>query len=173
MATRHRIVRLTVALVVVLAACGGAGQSTTSTAAGITTTTAANTTTTASGAGVHLGDTSLGPVLVDSDGMTLYVFTRDTEGESVCYDSCAAIWPPVPGDTPVDPVVSGLGFGTIERDDGTTQLTVGGMPLYLYAGDTAPGDVNGQGVEGVWFVVDATGSMVAGSPTADPSYEGY
>ena len=57
-------------------------------------------------------------------------------------------------------------FDSIERTDGTSQLTVNGMPLYLLASDTAPGDVNGQGVNDVWFVVDAEGNMLDASAAA-------
>lgn len=171
-----------VAVTVLVAACGDGGGATTTTAAAVTTTAGpAGTTTTGPGAtsstgaggeemgeGVHLADSSLGQILVDAEGMTLYVFTVDNGGESQCYDSCAQNWPAVPGDTTAAGLdASAFEFGTTERTDGTTQLTVNGQPLYYFAGDSAPGDVNGQGLNDVWYVVGADGEMVAGEPPAE------
>jgi predicted lipoprotein with Yx(FWY)xxD motif len=112
---------------------------------------------------VAVADTDLGPVLVDADGMTLYLFTNDAGGESACYDQCAATWPALVAETPT----AGEGadtelLGTTARDDGTTQVTYNGHPLYYFANDAAPGDTNGQGVGDVWFAVDASGEPVTG-----------
>lgn len=120
--------------------------------------------------GVHAADSDLGSILVDPDGLTLYVFTQDGEGESACYDQCAQTWPPVSADTAISSDLDMAMFGSIERTDGTSQLTVNGMPLYLFASDGAPGDVNGQGVNDIWFVVDADGNMLdagASGPAGD------
>jgi predicted lipoprotein with Yx(FWY)xxD motif len=114
---------------------------------------------------------SVGTVLVDSSGMTLYRFTPDGTGKSTCTGGCASIWPPltVPaGSTP--PAGSGLtgsDLGTITRSDGTTQVTYKGWPLYTYTGDKATGEANGQGVANTWFVVAAssTASPAAGGTT--------
>lgn len=129
-----------------------------------TTTSAAEEMTTTSAAesmdGVHASDSDLGTILVDAEGFTLYVFTQDSGDESACYDECAATWPPVAADTPIGSDLDAAMFGSIERTDGTSQLTVNGMPLYLYAPDTNPGDTNGQGLNDVWFVVDAEGNMI-------------
>lgn len=179
MRLRHLIAALSIALVA--AACGG-GDSTdtteeapatdtteamTDTTEAMTDTTGADGATSTSGAaamdGVHVAETDLGPVLVNADGLTLYVFTVDTDGVSACYDDCAASWPAVAGDTPVSPDLDAAMFGTAPRDDGTEQLTINGMPLYLFAGDAAPGDVNGQGLNDVWFVVDESGAMIEAS----------
>ena len=62
----------------------------------------------------------------------------------------------------VDPGLDSGVFGTIARDDGTTQLVAGKFPLYRFSGDAAPGDANGQGRGGVWFVVGADGELVKG-----------
>jgi len=172
--------------VAVVAACGGEGGGETTTLATTeeevattadagqedpaTTTTAApdEATTTAAEMmdGVHAAETDLGSILVDPDGLTLYVFTADSGGESACYDACAQTWPPVSADTPISSDLDSAIFGSIERTDGSQQLTVNGMPLYLFASDTAPGDVNGQGVNDVWFVVDADGNMLEASAAA-------
>jgi predicted lipoprotein with Yx(FWY)xxD motif len=98
----------------------------------------------------------LGQFLVDSKGMTLYMFTNDTEGVSNCADECAVNWPPLTVAN-ADLIGAGAGatgeLGTIERADGTLQVTYNGMPLYYWKDDAAPGDTTGQGVGDVWFVV--------------------
>ncbi len=97
-----------------------------------------------------------GKILVDADGMTLYIFTKDEPGVSNCYDECAQNWPPLlvgEGEMPTaGPGVPGT-LGVITRKDGTRQVTYNDMPLYRFAKDTKPGDANGQGVRDVWFVV--------------------
>jgi predicted lipoprotein with Yx(FWY)xxD motif len=111
---------------------------------------------------VELGTTSLGEVLVDGDGMTLYMFDNDTDGVSACYDDCATAWPPLL--TEGDPVVGeGLDesmIGTVERDDGTMQVKYGDWPLYYWQNDAAAGDVTGQAVGDVWWVVGADGEPI-------------
>jgi predicted lipoprotein with Yx(FWY)xxD motif len=102
-------------------------------------------------------DATLGAILTDGDGFTLYTFTNDTanSGESACSGACAQAWPPleVDGEPTAPPQASGE-LETITRDDGTTQVTYNGMPLYRFASDAAPGETNGQGVGGVWFVAE-------------------
>lgn len=118
---------------------------------------------TESAVAIGTSDSEFGVILVDGDGRTLYVFDRDEQGQSACYDDCAANWPPltVDGD---DPEVGGDAdstlVGTTERDDGSTQVTYDGQPLYHFSGDQAPGDVNGQGVGGVWWVVGPDGEPI-------------
>jgi predicted lipoprotein with Yx(FWY)xxD motif len=110
-------------------------------------------------AGVRVGETELGPVLVDAEGRTLYGFTKDTESTSACNDACADAWPPITGGTTVDGAVTGP-TRTIQRADGSSQLAVGKWPAYLFAGDSGPGDVNGQGSGGVWFALAPDGSLI-------------
>ena len=105
-----------------------------------------------------------GDVLVDSEGMSLYLFTQDEGGESTCYGDCASAWPPLTVDgepTAGSGVTAEL--GTTERDDGSTQVTAAGKPLYYYAGDSQPGDTTGQGVGGVWFLLAPDGSRIGGA----------
>ena len=111
--------------------------------------------------GLALATTDLGDVIVDASGMTVYLFTPDAQGDtSVCNDDCAASWPPIGEVTDVgDGLDAGL-LGTITRDDGSTQATYNGWPLYLFGGDSAPGDVNGQGLNDVWWVIDASGNAI-------------
>lgn len=122
--------------------------------------------------GVHTAESDLGTILVDPDGFTLYIFTVDGEGESACYDDCAATWPPVPADTPISSELDQSIFGSTQRTDDIEQLTVNGMPLYRYAPDASPGDTTGQGVNDVWFVVDAEGNMMEAS-AADEEDVGF
>lgn len=112
---------------------------------------------------VAVTDADLGEILTDADGNTLYVFLDDADGQSACTGDCATTWPPlaVTGEPTGDGVDAEL--GTIERDDGTLQVTVAGSPVYLYSGDMAPGETNGQSVGDVWYVVSASGGAVTSS----------
>jgi predicted lipoprotein with Yx(FWY)xxD motif len=97
----------------------------------------------------------LGTFLTDREGMTLYRFTKDGPDESACEGDCAATWPPfAPDGAPALALGLPGELGTIERPDGAEQTTYNGMPLYYFAGDQTPGDVNGEGVNDVWFVVE-------------------
>ncbi|HWR67159.1 MAG TPA: hypothetical protein VN364_13660 [Bellilinea sp.] len=97
---------------------------------------------------------TLGKFLVDEDGMTLYLFTKDTPGVSNCTGNCLTAWPPLltVGSPRADDGVVGK-LGTITLADGTLQVTYNDMPLYYYISDVNPGDTVGQNVGGVWFVV--------------------
>lgn len=111
-----------------------------------------------------------GNILVDGEGLTLYLFTQDSDGESSCYDQCAENWPPltVEGDpTAGEDVTAEL--GTTERDDGSMQVTAAGNPLYYFVNDSEPGDANGQGVGDVWYVLTPDGTR----KTSDGSGGGY
>jgi predicted lipoprotein with Yx(FWY)xxD motif len=165
-------VAVTLLAVAALAACGddddGGTEATPTTQSSATTTTAAAsdaTTTTAGAAGgatVDVGTTSLGDVLVDADGLTLYVFNSDTTpGESACNAGCVDIWPPVTVDgTPTAGADVTAELATITRDDGKRQVTVAGKPLYRFSGDAKAGDTNGQGVIDMWYVVSPAGEKI-------------
>ena len=107
-------------------------------------------------------DSSLGTIVVDGTGMTVYVFDHDTQGttSSACTGGCAAAWPAVHGDatTTLDGVTGDL--GSITGPDGQPQVTLNGWPLYYYAGDKAAGDVNGQASGGIWWVVGTDGVKI-------------
>ena len=109
-------------------------------------------------------DATLGNILVDGKGMTLYVFDKDTAGVSNCSGGCLTKWPPLTTSNEQTPVMAGEGvtatFGVITRDDGTYQVTVNDMPLYYYASDSAAGDVSGQAVGDVWWVVGPDGNKL-------------
>jgi predicted lipoprotein with Yx(FWY)xxD motif len=97
---------------------------------------------------------ALGTILTDGAGATLYTYAPDTSGVSTCYDACASDWPAavVSGDAQA-PSDLAANLGVTTRQDGTQQLTYNGMPLYRSVADRMPGDVHGQGVDNVWFVV--------------------
>ena len=101
-------------------------------------------------------DPALGSYLVASNGMTLYLYAKDTANVSNCYDACAVNWPPY-SPLPGEPLVPGEGvtgqLATISRTDGSTQLTYNGVPLYFWKNDLKPGDTTGQNVGGIWFVI--------------------
>jgi predicted lipoprotein with Yx(FWY)xxD motif len=99
--------------------------------------------------------TSLGAILTDASGRTVYLFTKDTQpNQSVCTDQCATNWPPVtPADASALPDGVPGALSTFDRSDGTQQVAYNGIPLYYFAKDAKAGDINGQGVGGIWFVV--------------------
>ncbi|MDQ3351968.1 MAG: hypothetical protein M3501_08420 [Actinomycetota bacterium] len=126
------------------------------------TTTASSGSTSAGGdATVATAETSAGTVLVDAEGFTLYGFMNDSEGETTCVDGCAEAWPPafVDGEPTAGEGVDAAVLSTVEHPDGT-MLKAGDWPLYRFAGDQAPGDVNGQGSGGVWFAVTPDGTLI-------------
>ncbi len=111
-------------------------------------------------------NTKLGSILTDNQGMTLYVFKKDKAGESACSGSCAKLWPPLTVAEGAQPVAASripATLGQIERKDDTYQVTYNGMPLYRYAGDSKPGDTNGQGFNGLWSVVQLNTSTATAS----------
>jgi predicted lipoprotein with Yx(FWY)xxD motif len=117
-------------------------------------------------------DSPLGQIVVDGQGRTVYVFDKDTAGSgaSACSGGCLQAWPAVTTES-ADPAVDGVDgdVGTITRDDGTKQVTLDGLPLYLYAADAQAGDVTGQGVGGIWWVVAPDGTKISGTASSAPS----
>jgi predicted lipoprotein with Yx(FWY)xxD motif len=121
---------------------------------------------------VAVGTTDLGPVLVDSKGMTLYLFQADKGTTSSCNDTCATAWPPLQASaqpTAGSGADSSL-LGTTRRSDGTSQVTYNGHPVYTFAEDSKAGDANGEGVNafgGAWYVLSASGDQItSAAPTS-------
>ena len=167
--TRARAVALALGLGLVLAACGAEADGEGDGAAAVV-----DAPTAAAGAVVDVADdAALGSILTDASGMTLYLFTSDSPGVSTCVDGCLATWPPLltDGEPSVQGAADATLLGTLTRDDGSVQVTYGGWPLYFFAADMAPGDVAGQGVNDVWFVVAPDGTAVEDGP-ADAADEG-
>jgi predicted lipoprotein with Yx(FWY)xxD motif len=112
-------------------------------------------------ASITLADSSLGKIVVDANGMTLYAFLKDTGGTSTCSAACANAWPPATATgTPTSATEITAALTAVARPDGTMQLKLGDWPLYRFAGDSAKGDTNGQGSNSVWYVVGADGQPI-------------
>jgi predicted lipoprotein with Yx(FWY)xxD motif len=156
---------------IALAGCSST-SSTSSAGSGTTSSSTASSAPTATGGDLSTASTSLGTIVVNGQGRSVYVYTKDTQnsGVSTCYDQCAGVWPAVVT-TSATPVVQGVTgtVATIKRTDGTMQVTVNGWPLYTFASDTAAGDVAGQGVMNIWFVMTPAGQQVTAAPTTAPS----
>ena len=113
---------------------------------------------------VLVADTDLGPILTAANGMTLYLFMPDAQGTPTCTDACAEAWPPLTVDD-ASQLTGGDGvdtllLGTTTHPAAGVQVTYNAWPLYFFAGDSAPGDTNGQGQGGVWYVLDPTGNAI-------------
>ncbi|MDR2998716.1 MAG: hypothetical protein LBU78_11435 [Microbacterium sp.] len=119
----------------------------------------------ASGTALKVASTSLGDIVVDGNGMTAYMYDKDTQGTttSACTGECLAKWPPILS-AQAAPKADGVTgkLGTIDTPDGKHQVTLDGWPLYTFAGDSGAGDVNGQGVGGIWWVLKADGTLIRG-----------
>lgn len=117
-----------------------------------------------------------GAYLTDAEGRALYLLEGESADESRCYDACAAEWPPFlaeNGAPPANAVGLDAEFGTLQRTDGTTQLTYGGHPLYYYHDDVEPGQTTGHDVTdqwGEWYLVTPAGEpLEAGGGESEPS----
>jgi predicted lipoprotein with Yx(FWY)xxD motif len=115
-------------------------------------------------------------VLTNAQGFTVYWFAKDSSNASACAGACAAAWPPVLGMPRAEPGVKPAGtLGEIKRGNGTMQATYDGHPLYLYAGDQAPGQANGNGVDGfgaLWYAFKIGTSTTANTGTGGGSGNG-
>ena len=165
------------ALALTVSACASSGSSSATTAgntpaAGAASSAAAPASSAAAGGSTVSQRTISGQqVLTDAQGMTLYWFAPDTSTTSKCSGSCATYWPPVKG-----PVTAGSGvtgtLGTITRSGGATQATYDGHPLYTYAGDNAPGQNKGNGLNvsgGLWYEMTVSGATPGASAKASSS----
>jgi predicted lipoprotein with Yx(FWY)xxD motif len=157
------------------AAAGGSGNYPTATQSSAPNPTpSASTMSTTHGGLLEVKNTKLGKVLANPHGMTVYYYTADKPGSGVsnCTGSCATAWPPViaPVRGPAGVSLPGA-IGYIVRANGQHQVTVNGYPIYRYAGDTAPGDVNGNGISGMWHVIKLTSGSSA-TPSSGSSSSG-
>lgn len=109
---------------------------------------------------------TLGKILVDGQGRTLYLFEKDSGGTSSCFDACAQAWPPLTtsGQPQVgDAAKASLLKTTTNRKDGTMQVVYQGHPLYYYQGDTKPGQTTGEGLNqfgAEWYALSPAGDKV-------------
>ena len=119
---------------------------------------------------VAMAETSLGTIIVDASGRTLYLFTKDDLNKSNCSGGCLRAWPALltVGAPKAEEGVTANLLATISREDGAMQVTYNGLPLYYYARDVKPGDTKGQNVGKVWYVVSTSGNAIGLTPAALP-----
>ena len=161
-----------VLLLVTLAAagCGGSGKS--SGSSGPPKTASGGTAT------VGVSNEGLGSILVDSQGRTLYLFNRDTGTMSECSGACAVNWPPLAaaGKPTVGSGANASLVSTSARHGGHEQVTYNGHPLYLFKGDSKPGDTNGQGLNafgGSWYALSPAGNQISSQSSKSGGSYGY
>jgi predicted lipoprotein with Yx(FWY)xxD motif len=135
--------------------------------------------TNAATATIHVANSRLGKILVDSRGRTLYLFKKDKVNgtKSACFGQCATFWPPlrVSGRPTVGSGLSHSKVGTIARSDGKRQVTYNGHPLYRFKMDTKAGDTNGENVLAFgarWFALSPAGRQVSPQPATQPPSSG-
>lgn len=147
-----------------VAACGGGGAATAATPK----------TSGGSQATVGVANSSLGSILVNSAGHTLYLFKADSSTSSACTGACASAWPPLltTGTPTAGPGLTASKLGTITRSGGNRQVTYNGHPLYLFIKDTKPGQATGQGLTAfgaAWFALTPTGTQASAPATSSSS----
>lgn len=173
------------ALALLLAACGSSGSSTGS-SGGTTPTVAPTTAPTATTAPTSvLVKTATATVngksetiLTNAQGKTLYYFMPDTSTKAACGSGCTSTWPPLLFTGSGSPTASVTLPGTLNAvsDGNGTQCEYNGHPLYIFSGDSAPGQTNGEGIGGKWFVATPNLTKLGGAsstPTATPTSSGY
>jgi predicted lipoprotein with Yx(FWY)xxD motif len=163
----NRLVILAVGAGALGAVAAGCSSSTTSSSSA----TSSPPTSSSGAATVKTASSSLGQILVDGSGRTLYLYKPDTSTTPTCTGSCASTWP---ADTTTGkPQESGLSASmlstTTRPDDHATQVTFDGHPLYYFSGDAKAGDVNGQGTMGIWYVVSPSGSAITTTTSTTPA----
>jgi predicted lipoprotein with Yx(FWY)xxD motif len=126
---------------------------------------------------VDVAQSSLGQILVDAQGRTLYLFGKDIGTQSECTGECAANWPPLrdQGQPTVGTGATASLVGTTQRSDGAPQVTYNGHPVYMFSGDQQPGDTNGEGLTafgGSWFAISPAGNQISGSASSSGGF-GY
>ena len=166
---------------IAIAACGSGSSSKQPTAgAGTPAASPAPSSGPASSGTVDLANSSLGPILIDSQGRTLYLWQADTGAKSTCTGACASAWPPLvtTGKPTAGSGVSGTLLGTTKRANASEQVTYNGHPLYRFAGDTASRQTNGQRSTGFGapsYVLSPRGNALTGTTasTGGSSPPGY
>jgi predicted lipoprotein with Yx(FWY)xxD motif len=157
-----------------LAGCGGSNKSTSSSNASSASKPASayggsssksSTSSSSTAASVNVAKVKLGAVLVGTGGRTLYLFEKDHGTTSACSGACAQAWPPLTtsGTPQASGAVKASLLGTTKRSDGTMQVTYAGHPLYLFQGDSAAGQTNGEGSKAFgagWYVLTPAGKKI-------------
>jgi predicted lipoprotein with Yx(FWY)xxD motif len=156
-------------LLLATAACGGGGDSSDSAQPADDSNSQSNSQSnsksdTQAASTLETARSEFGPILVDSKGMTLYMFDPDQGGQSTCDAECLQAWPPVEGPAAAGKGVDDSLLGTTKATDGARMATYNDWPLYYWAQDQQPGDVTGQAVGDVWWVVNANGKPIRQAP---------
>jgi predicted lipoprotein with Yx(FWY)xxD motif len=157
-----------IAASLLIAACGSSSSGNTTSSAASTQSAAQTSSGSSSAVLVKSASNSLGTILIDSQGMTLYHLSGEQNGKFICTSSaCVGVWHPLiaPSNAPTGEVGS---LGTVKRPDGTVQVTYKGTPLYTFAGDQQAGETKGQGIKdvGTWSVVTTSSSSTPATSTS-------
>jgi predicted lipoprotein with Yx(FWY)xxD motif len=154
-----------------LAACGGSSSSNMTSSAASTQTAQTSNSSSSGAAVVKSASSSLGTILTDSQGMTLYHLSGEHSGKFICTSSaCVGVWHPLIA--PSSGAPSGASsLGTVKRPEGTTQVTYKGTPLYTFTGDQQPGETKGQGIKdvGTWSAVTTSSGSAPAASTSSSS----
>ena len=160
-----------IAASLLIAACGSSSSSNTTSSAASTQTAAPTSSSSSSAVVVKSASNSLGTILVDSQGMTLYHLSGEQNGKFICTSSaCIGVWHPLIASSSGTPSGEVGSLGTVKRPEGTVQVTYRGTPLYTFTGDQQPGETKGQGIKdvGTWSAV-TTGSSSTPPSTSSSS----
>jgi predicted lipoprotein with Yx(FWY)xxD motif len=175
--TLRHLLRLSlpaVAASLLLAACGSSSTSSNTTSSAASTQPAAQTSSSSSSAVVvNSASNSLGTILVDSQGMTLYHLSGEVNGKFICTGSCLSVWHPLTVPAGSEPSGEVGSLGTVKRPEGTMQVTYKGTPLYTFAQDKQAGETNGQGIKdvGTWSAVTTSSSSTPSSTSSSSEPE--
>ncbi len=155
-----------------LAACGSSSSSNTTSSAASTQPAAQTSGSSSSAVVVKTASNSLGTILVDSQGMTLYHLSGEQNGKFICTGSaCLGVWHPLIAPSSGAPSGEVASLGTVKRPEGTVQVTYKGTPLYTFTGDQQSGETKGQGIKdvGTWSVVTSSSSSTPAASTSSSS----
>jgi predicted lipoprotein with Yx(FWY)xxD motif len=159
-----------IAASLLLAACGSSSSSNTTSSAAASTQPAAQTSSSPSSAVVvKTASNSLGTILVNGQGMTLYHLSGEVNGKFICTSSaCVGVWHPLIAPSSGALSGEGVSLGTVKRPEGTTQVTYKGTPLYTFTGDQQAGETKGQGIKdvGTWSAVTTSSSSAPAASTS-------
>jgi predicted lipoprotein with Yx(FWY)xxD motif len=171
----HHLLKLSLpaaAASLLLAACGSSSTSSNTTSSAASTQPAAQTSTSSSGAVVKSASNSLGTILVNSQGMTLYHLSGEVNGKFICTSSaCLGVWHPVIAPSSGTPSSEVASLATVKRPEGTMQVTYKGTPLYTFTGDKQAGETKGQGIKdvGTWSAVTTSSASTPAASTSSNS----
>jgi predicted lipoprotein with Yx(FWY)xxD motif len=156
-----------------LAACGSSSTSGNTTSSAASTQPARQASSSSQGAVVDTASSSLGTILVNSQGMTLYHLSGEQNGKFICTGTCIGVWHPLIAPSSGVPSGEVGSLGTVKRPEGTVQVTYKGTPLYTFTGDQRPGETKGEGIKdvGTWSVVTTSSSSAPPSTSSSSEPE--